>query len=122
MHWETFFVSHLCAISLRSACFLYYFSVPWDYRASAYGPLVFSSLSLTVRYGGSTRRSNARSKPRNGTREGAGCASAAIPFIDVHVCASVSVGCPGDSRVYVMYMYDVVIAALFHDASPVSDN
>lgn len=46
---------------------------------------VHSLLSLTVRYGGSTRRSNVCSKPRNGTREGVSCASAGIPFIDRHV-------------------------------------
>lgn len=40
---------------------------------------VFSLLSFTVRYGGSTRRSSVRSKARNGTREGTRCASAGIP-------------------------------------------
>lgn len=51
---------------------------------------MFTACSASrVRYGGSTRRSNVRSKPRNGTREGTSCASAGIPFVDVRVCARV---------------------------------
>lgn len=83
---------------------------------------MFSLLSLTVRYGGSTRRSNARSKPRNGTREGAGCASARTPFIDVHVCTRVSVECPGDLCVCVCATCTSKLSTLFRDASFMSDN